>query len=310
MDILSDYLDLIYVFKVSPEISIKREYANLLTEKRGSIMTESILDSYNISIDETLKKYKNRYREVQEIRTDTEETDDNPNKVSYNVTLNILHTLKNLLIEKIGYVEISDITSYKLTSENIFKEQLKFGNRDKVESENYLQIIPIAVITNPERTKVLVVKKSDKRTSSDSAEKDKLLLYIGGHIRIEDKTQAKAKETLKIIKKALKREIQEEIGESLSIQDSQPFLIYSRSNEKSKKHLAVCFVIEMDLEDKKFKLTSDEFIMKTGTTKSGQIFRVTDLINDTSNKYEAWSAKIIKEVFKAKLPIIDFGEEI
>lgn len=310
MDILSDYLDLIYVFKVSPEISIKREYANLLTEKRGSIMTESILDSYNISIDETLKKYKNRYREVQEIRTDTEETDDNPNKVSYNVTLNILHTLKNLLIEKIGYVEISDITSYKLTSENIFKEQLKFGNRDKVESENYLQIIPIAVITNPERTKVLVVKKSDKRTSSDSAEKDKLLLYIGGHIRIEDKTQEKAKETLKIIKKALKREIQEEIGESLSIQDSQPFLIYSRSNEKSKKHLAVCFVIEMDLEDKKFKLTSDEFIMKTGTTKSGQIFRVTDLINDTSNKYEAWSAKIIKEVFKAKLPIIDFGEEI
>ncbi|MFK1917198.1 hypothetical protein ACIXHQ_13200 [Bacteroides fragilis] len=63
------------------------------------------------------------------------------------------------MIEKIGYVEISDITSYKLTSENIFKEQLKFGNRDKVESENYLQIIPIAVITNPERTKVLVVKK-------------------------------------------------------------------------------------------------------------------------------------------------------
>lgn len=58
MDILSDYLDLIYVFKVSPEISIKREYANLLTEKRGSIMTESILDSYNISIDETLKIQK------------------------------------------------------------------------------------------------------------------------------------------------------------------------------------------------------------------------------------------------------------
>ncbi|RGZ82225.1 hypothetical protein DW968_21620, partial [Bacteroides fragilis] len=212
------------------------------------------------------------------------------------------------------------------------KEQLKFGNRDKVESENYLTDNPYCsnyksrknkvesenyLTDNPycsnyksRKNKSLVVKKSDKRTSSDSAEKDKLLLYIGGHIRIEDKTQAKAKETLKIIKKALKREIQEEIGESLSIQDSQPFLIYSRSNEKSKKHLAVCFVIEMDLEDKKFKLTSDEFIMKTGTTKSGQIFRVTDLINDTSNKYEAWSAKIIKEVFKAKLPIIDFGEEI
>lgn len=309
MDMLSGYLDLIYVFKVSPEISIKREYANLLTEKRGSIMTEGILESYNTAINETVKKYKGKFREVQEIRTDTEETDDNPNKVSYNVTLNILHTLKNLLIEKIGYVEIPDITNYALTPNNIFKEQLKFDNRDRVEKANHIQLIPIAVITNPKRTKVLVVKKSDKRTSSDSAEKDKLLLYIGGHIRVEDKTQAKAKETLKIIKKALKREIQEEIGESLSIQDAEPFLIYSRSNEKSKKHLAVCFVIEMDLEDKKFKLTSDEFIMKTGTTKSGQVFNVVDLINDNNNRFEAWSANIIKEVFNLKLPILDFGLE-
>lgn len=306
MDMLSGYLDLIYVFKVSPEISIKREYANLLTEKRGSIMTESILESYNTAIDQTVKKYKGKFREVQEIRTDTEETDNNPSKVGYNVTLNILQTLKNLLIEKIGYIEISDIAKYSLTTESIFNEQLRFDNRDKVEKENYIQLIPIAVITNPERTKVLVVKKSDKRTTSDSAEMDKLLLYIGGHIRIEDQTQIKANDTLKIIKKALKREIQEEIGESLSIQDSTPFLIYATNKEQSKRHLAVCFVIEMDLEEKKFKLTSDEFIMKTGTSKSGQVLKIVDLINDSNNKFEAWSVKIIEQVFKQRLPFLDF----
>ena len=65
----------------------------------------------------------------------------------------------------------------------------------------------------------------------------------------------------------------------------------------------------MDLEDKKFKLTSDEFIMKTGTTKSGQVFKVLDLINDTNNKFEAWSVKIIEEVFKQKFPVLDFGME-
>ena len=314
MDRLSSCIDLIYVFKVSPETSIKREYANLLTEKRGSIMTENILESFNTSIDETVKNYEHKFREVQEIRTDTKETDNDPNKVSYDVTLNILRTLKNLLIEKIGYIEIQDITENTLTTDYVFGQQLKFGIRDDVEKKDYLQLIPIAVITNPEKTKVLVVKKSDKSTSPDSAEKDKLLLYVGGHIRIEDKTQTEAEETLKIIKKALSREIQEEIGESLSIQDLQPFLIYSRSGN-SKKHLAVCFVIEMDLDNKKFKLTSDEFIMKTGTTKSGQVVDIADLINDSNNKLESWSNKIMEVVFKHevvkhRLSMFDFGPEI
>ena len=103
-------------------------------------MTENILESYNTAIDETVKKYKSKYREVQEIRTDTEETDNNPNKVGYNVTLTILQTLKNLLIEKIGYIEIPNITSYQLTTENIFKEQLKFDNRDKEEEINVSEV--------------------------------------------------------------------------------------------------------------------------------------------------------------------------
>ena len=63
----------------------------------------------------------------------------------------------------------------------------------------------------------------------------------------------------------------------------------------------------MDLDEKKFKLTSNEFVMKTGTTKSGQVFKIVDLINDRNNKSEAWSVKIIKEVFKQKISILNFG---
>jgi len=65
-------------------------------------------------------------------------------------------------------------------------KEICFGNRDIVEKSYNLQIVPIAVITNKERDKVLVVKKSPKRTFIDSPEHEKLLLYIGGHIRIED----------------------------------------------------------------------------------------------------------------------------
>jgi hypothetical protein len=57
----------------------------------------------------------------------------------------------------------------------------------------------------------------------------------------------------------------------------------------------------MDLDDKKFKLTSDEFIMKTGTSKSGHILKVSEVISG-NYKLESWSNEILKEVFHKTLP--------
>lgn len=307
MDLWNNYLDIIYVFKVDPETSIKREYANLLTDQRGSIMTESVLEGFNLAIKKVTDKYGKYYRKIIEIKTDTLETNDDPNTVSYHVTLNILRTLRELLIEKIGYLEpgiknelVIGINDIKL----IDSYPIKYDNRDKVESKDYLQPVVIAVITNKSRNEVLVVKKSSKRTPSNSPESEKLLLYIGGHIRLEDD---KGKNILDTIKKALHREIQEEIGESISIKNNLPFLIYTPDNPKSRKHLAICYIIEMDLEEKRFKLTSDEFIMKTGTSKSGHIMKITELING-NYKFESWSRNIFAEVFKVAVDKLDLFE--
>lgn len=300
MDMWRDSIDLIYVFQVSPETSIKREYANLLTEKRGSIMREPILEGFIEATNSVIKKHGNKFRNVQKIITDMEEVDEKPNNVSYKVTSEILKNLRNLLVEKIGFIDNklkqklkSGINDIKVLQ----RENLKFDNRDKVEVKDVLQPIPIAVITNPQRTKVFVVKKSGKRTSSNSPERDKLLIYIGGHVRIEDNTGT-IQQTLE---KTLHREIQEEIGESLSIQDSQPFIVYMPDNEKSAKHFAICYVIEMELDDKKFKLTSDEFLMKTGTSKSGHVLKVSEIISG-NYELESWSVEILKQIFHKSIP--------
>lgn len=309
MDMWLSYLDLIYVFQVSPETSIKREYANLLTEKRGSIMQEPVLQGFIKATDSVIKKHGNKFRDVQKITTDTEETDNNPNNVSYDVTSNILKNLRNLLIEKIGFIDYKFKEKLRagITDINVLKkEKLKFNNRDKVESQELLQPIPIAVITNPQRNKVLVVKKSGKRTSSNSPERDKLLLYIGGHVRVEDEKE----EMLQTIEKALHREIQEEIGESISVQNSLPFIIYTPVSIKSSKHFAICYLIEMDLEDKRFKLTSDEFVMKTGTSKSGHILEVKEIISG-NYALESWSIEILKKIFHVAIPATDlFNEDV
>ena len=66
---------------------------------------------------------------------------------------------------------------------------LSFDFRDRVEAnDNYIQPIPIGVITNKYRDKVLVIKKNKTAVSSNSPEKDKDLIYVGGHTRFEDKT--------------------------------------------------------------------------------------------------------------------------
>lgn len=310
MDMWRDYIDLIYILKVKPETSIKREYANLLTTKRGTIMKENVLAGFNEAVELVMNQCGSNFRNIEIIQTDTDDTDDDPNRVGYRVTSEVLKSLKDLLIEKIGYFpgSLAKKLKYGVNNVSVIKnERIAFDNRDKVEDSDLIQPIPIVVITNNKKTKVLVVKKGVKRTSADSPEREKLLTYIGGHIRIEDLRN----DTIETIKQTLHREIQEEIGESITIAShskkkshevSSPFLIYTPDNKVSRKHLAVCYIIEMDLDDKKFKLVSDEFIMKTGTTKSGHILKINE-IKKGKDKPENWSRVILNHLFNAKMPL-------
>jgi predicted NUDIX family phosphoesterase len=297
LDLWTNIIDIVYIFKVPPATSIQREYANLLTEARGSIMRENILSTFNVAIDNAKSKYSIHFREIKQI--DTSEQQNNQNQVSYDVTQSILTTLKDLLMEKIGYFDASLRNSLKSGINPIsliLKEQIYFGNREIVENGDFVQPIPIAVITNVEKNKVLVLKKNTKRTASNSPERDKLLVYLGGHLREEDFID---KSFVKAIKRGLHREIEEEINESVSINDSYSFLIYTPTTEKSRKHLAICHVITLDLDNKTFNPTPEEFIMKKGRSQSGRILRIDDL-KDEFNDMEEWSKTILKEVFKIK----------
>ena len=137
-------IDLVYIFKASPAISIKREYAHLLTRKPGSIMNQKILTEYLESIESAKVDFGDRFRMVQEIDT----TDIEQDEVSAEVTKTILHKLEELIIEKVGFVEKDvleiqnlfdnqDRTNYKWLEEmNIPLEKIGFNPRDEVENNN------------------------------------------------------------------------------------------------------------------------------------------------------------------------------
>lgn len=301
-------IDLVYVFMVSPDESIKREYANLLTDKRGSIMREDVLEQYLLSVNDIIKEYSKYFRAVHKIDT----TDKLQNDVGYEVASKTLHVLRDMLIEKIGYIEKSSIPiNNGFNDINLLTPSLNkytFLNRDIVEKDkNKIQPIPIAVIVTPGKDKILCIKKTNKSTPKGSPESGKLLLYAGGHARFEDETSDSKGDFIKTTKNTLERELFEELGISISLEEKNPdFCLYTPEyTGKSKQHFAIGWIIYLT-EGTKLNLDSYEIVQKKGKTKSGYFLTIREiekLVCNDENKLllESWSQEILLKFFSEDL---------
>lgn len=290
--------DLIYVFKASPKVALEREYANLLTRKQGTIMNDTVLSEYNECVDIAIKNYENTFRCIREINTDEFKQND----VSLKVTTEVLKNLYELVVEKVAYVERDCLSEYEevnywTESNFLSKLKIKFDYRDQVETNSrFVQPLPVLILTDKRKKKVLVAKKKSSATNKTSPEKDSLLSYFGGHIRAEDKLSDNIEQT---IFNALCREIQEELGITLNIESnkSEPLFIWLKDNDRSEKHLAICYLYKADFSHHKIKLDDFEFIQKTGVSESGRIFDLEDIPFD---KFEKWSRIILSELLDIK----------
>ena len=293
-------IDLVYIFLTTPEESIRREYAHLLTNKRGSIMKEDILEQYKKSVEETLHEYESAFRAT--CVQDT--TDREQNDVSYEVTEKTLQTLKEMLMEKIGYADRSSLflqeglIDYPKVKCGL--EKVKYGLREEVEANSdFIQPIAIAAIISEDGGKILCVKKTRKSTDASSPEFGRTLLYVGGHMRREDST-AKCRSFLDVLRNTLERELYEELGISFALnQKRDPFVIYTPNSNKSRKHLAIGWVIKLN-EGSKLRLDSYELVQKKGRSKSGTFIPFQN-ITDPDISLESWSKTILLNIFADKL---------
>lgn len=289
-------IDLVYVFTATPAVSLEREFSNLLTRKTGSIMQPDVLASYKKTIEEMEKKYGDVFKKVE--RVDTSETE--PNEVNYRVTKNILEILERNTSERIGYLDMDTVPLQKdmcFPLDNIYSSQsLAFDVRREVEgNDRKLQPIPILVITNKERKKILVVRKNTK-TPASSPESQKLLIYFGGHVRQEDTMESRDTDLISVSLCTLHREVKEETGiDYYPDAETPPLCIWDTSNEKSRRHLAMCYVMEVDFDTLKVKIDKNEFI-NSGNTLSGKVLNIREVVR-RYDELEAWGRKILKKIF-------------
>ncbi len=301
---LISYIDIVFIYKARPDVSIEREYASLLTDVSGSIMNETVLKEYLKAIEDTEKylRDKNWFREMHTIDT----SDKDQNDIGKEVTETALRILKELFEEQIGYISLSDqmIEQFRENPWMAYsryeelggmEQKLMFGQRSVLEEDDrYVQPIPIVVIREETTGYVLAVRKAPKATREDSREKDKTLPYVGGHIRREDTNCCEDDGFLEICKAALKREVREELGISITLDGLLPDIIYVRDASRSDLHMAVCFVIEVKEETLKVRMESGELKMNRGKGKSGRFVDPYSIYNEGNS----WAEVILKKYFR------------
>lgn len=300
---LISYIDIVFVYKSRPEVSIEREYASLLTDVPGSIMNEEVLKGYLKAVEYTENTARKRklFRELHSIDT----SDKNQDDVGKEVTETTLRIIRELLEERIGYVEMPEQIMRQFEVKywmayNLFERAgglalpILFEKRSVLEENyNYVQIVPIAVIKDVATNYVLLVKKLPKAVGDHSPEKDKELPYVGGHVRHEDIIGDKCDDFLEICKIALKREIREELGIAVSLDHIFPDFIYVRDGSRSNLHLAVCFLLEEKKETLKLRMESEELRKKRGSGRSGE-FVSPESVADGGN---SWTKVILNKYF-------------
>lgn len=298
------FTDLVCVFKSTPETSLDREYKNLLTRKTGRIMKDTILNNYLESLDNTFQKYNNEFHYIESIDTSSL----SQNEVNYTVTKNVLNELHNMLIEKIANYPnsiVSKLMNPEYNFLDLITEKVTFSRRDIVENEDKIQPIAIGVLIDRANNKILRLKKGNKSLESDSPEKDRYLLWAGGHIRKDDLTgqvypykDCTQNIDHKLFEKALERELKEELGIDIVIENnkqSDPILIYTPNSDKSKKHFAICY--ELKINSKDLSLTIDKY--EFSNNKNVSFVNIDTL--DLDDSFESWSIQIVKKILKKNI---------
>lgn len=291
-------IDLVFIFTTSPEVSIDREYAHLLTSRYGTIMNPPVLEEYLSAVRHTMQTHGSEFKRILEIDTTSSDQTD----TGRDVTLRVLDVLldsvmeriasfpKRRLLEAFGGQSVVPLRS--LEASNL---RFSFEMRQIVEEgPGLVQPVVIAVLTNTDRDEVAVFSKAPQSLGQESPEAGRQLLYLGGHVRQDDAFARSPGDLRAVFVSTLARELSEELGVSLPIAPDEPFCIWDHDGPaRSRRHVAVVFVCEVNF--RVFEPTLDRWEYGLGGLHDR--FHVAPVDEVDRHAIEAWGMAILDRVF-------------
>lgn len=286
----TDLVDLIFVLTCDPAISIQREYADQLTTKRGTIMSEDTLNQFKQSVDKTYQQYEKSFKKIVSIDTTATKTKQGVAKIA-DETLKVLSQFLDESIcvvpsssLKISLPDSGFVSDPKIISAFIdaVKSERTFLARSQAEQNpNYLQPIPCAVLRHVDKILLLKRKKPGHRLH------DTYAVWAGGHV-------TEADDGTDILLNALNRELTEElfIKEKYELKPEPVGLIRTSEDARARSHIAVLYEISLKSEDVALALNQKEFRSTRGTSMSGKLIKISEM-KDIYDEMGDWSRFIV-----------------
>ncbi len=296
-------IDLVCIMKCKPSVSLEREYANQLTSKRGTIMTEVTLTELNAAIDDTLKRFGPSFKKT--ITLDTTGTKTREGAIA--IASETLEALRDFLDESLCVLHRSNLPislpdkGFVLDSEvaKAFIKAVKFSGeflpRSKAEYDSdYLIPIPCALVIF--KDKILILKRKEEGHSLH----DTYAIWAGGHVFQSD-------QGTNIILRCLKRELMEELYIQGHYNLSPIGIVRTNQDERSSRHIGVVFRAEISNNHVALALDQKEFRETRGTSVSGTLIELSHL-KRYFERMGDWSKFIVEQMWPAQVVAEDRGK--
>lgn len=290
-----ELIDIVFLMSVDPEEALNREYKQLVTKRRGTIMNEETLRQFNNSLETVYESHRDAVRSI--IRIDTTATE--PIEGVKLVVRRTLEVMGEFLQEEVMVVPkkvlvgaglrdgfISDDTTVSSLLAAI-SDHSKMTIRSQVEKDlDLVQIIPCSVFTFNDDIYLLRRKERNVRNRLH----EKYVIWAGGHIRKGDAVKGDP------ILESLQREISEELEINVPLELSRIGLVLDKSSVASSRHLGVVFIAELDRPEIRIALNQSEFKEKRGLSVSGE-FHSLKKLDQYYDRMERWSQLILTGYF-------------
>jgi predicted NUDIX family phosphoesterase len=265
----------------------------------GSIMNPEVLEQMRKTTESVTERYDKAFRIVS-VDTSSKDLRNNPKKTCEVIADQMLNWIEEHLREDI--LHVSKVSLVRCFGERaslkgsdaervrkLFREEGRFRSREEVEQDDsVVQALPVVVVRNKSGD-VLQLRRRERM--SDNPLHEKLVLWAGGHVRVEDSYNGDA------MVHAAHRELYEELR--LDVEEGRLVLlgaIHVNGKGKTGCHVAVVFEWRADTDDVAVSLSSAEFFERRGTSLSGKFVKIDELAKEVEEGKlsEPWSAEIVR----------------
>lgn len=295
--------DIVFILKVNPKESLKREFAGQLTKRLGSIMNENTLKQFNNSLDIIDKEHNRSFRRV--IHIDTTSTD--PVTTVEKIARITMEKLEEFLEERVLVISKDALVDLNVHSGFIDNPQTLKRFRDivvnsgefvdrSIAEKNLDYVQPIALGYLQYKGKYFLLRRSEE--DSKNRMHEKYVIWAGGHIRQQDRVNGDA------IKTGLMRELREELYINNLPTEELVGLVLDTSNIASSRHIGVVYKFLLNDADVAISMNQKEFKETKGKSMSGK-FATPGELESYYSKMEPWTQMLLVQhlkLFKKPLP--------